>query len=167
MKYRNGDRQLLVMKFGGTSVGDAECFARVAQLVTERAKSSDVLVVVSAMGGVTQDLIRGAHAAGEGHAEQWKKIAGELARKHQEVANKLLSGTELTGVWPSLAQHLRVLENLCAGFALVGEVTPRALDIVSSLGELMSSNLLAAVLRSKGLRADAIDAAEMIVTDDN
>jgi aspartate kinase len=167
MKYRNGDRQLLVMKFGGTSVGDAECFARVAQLVTERAKSSDVVVVVSAMGGVTQDLIRGAHAAGEGYAERWKKIAGELARKHQEVANKLLSGTELTGVWPSLAQHLRVLENLCAGFALVGEVTPRALDIVSSLGELMSSNLLAAVLRSKGLRADAIDAAEMIVTDDN
>ena len=167
MKRDNGSRPLLVMKFGGTSVGDADCIARVAQLVIEHARQADVAVVVSAMGGVTQDLILGAHAAGQGDGEQWKKIAAELARKHQEVATRLLSGAELAGVRPSLEEHVGIFENLCSGFALVREVTPRALDIVSSLGELMSSSLLAAVLRSKGHRAEAIDAAEMIVTDDN
>jgi aspartate kinase len=167
MKQKTGERPLLVMKFGGTSVGDADCIARVAEIVGEHARKSNVAVVVSAMAGVTQDLIRGAHAAGSGDRELWKNIAQDLARKHQEVANRLLSGAELTGVWPLLAEPVHIFENLCSGFSLVGEVTPRALDIVSGLGELMTSNLMAAVLRSKAHRAEAVDAVEMIVTDDN
>ncbi|HXU19992.1 MAG TPA: aspartate kinase [Verrucomicrobiae bacterium] len=162
-----GEHQLLVMKFGGTSVGDAECISRVAQRISEHAREANMTVVVSAMAGVTESLIRGAHAAGNGDREQWKNIARGLTRGHQEVANQLLSGSELTGVWPLLAEQVQIFENLCSGFSLVGEVTPRALDTVSSLGEMMSANLLAAVLRSKGHRAEAIDAMELIVTDDN
>jgi aspartate kinase len=162
-----GDRQLLAMKFGGTSVGGAECFTRVAQIVVEHAREAGVVVAVSAMAGVTQNLIRGAHAAGSADRELWTGIAQDLTRKHQEVANQLLSGAELANVWPLLARHVQIFENLCSGFSLVGEVTPRALDIVSSLGELMAADLLAAVLRSRAHRAKVFDAAEFIVTDDN
>ncbi len=155
------------MKFGGTSLGDAERMERVAELVREHAAHAEVVVVVSAMGGVTDMLIRAATEASRGDREHWKSVRQELARRHREVADRLLSAGEQAVVLPRLAEHVAHFENLCSGFSLVREVTPRAMDALSSLGELMSSALLAAILRSKGAAAEAVDATECIVTDDH
>jgi len=160
-------KPLRVMKFGGTSVGDAECIGRVAALVAGEAVSAEVVVVVSAMGGVTDMLIRAASEASHGDREDWKGARQELARRHREVADRLLYAAEQAQVLPRLAEEIGNFENLCSGFSLVREITPRAMDALSSLGEKMSALLVAAALRSKGCAAEAVDATDLIVTDDH
>jgi aspartate kinase len=162
-----GKKPLVVMKFGGTSVGNAERMKNVAEIVAEHAQRAEVAVVVSAMGGVTDMLIRAATEASQGDREHWKNVRRELARRHREVADQLLPAGEQASILPRLAAQVGNFENLCSGFSLVREVTPRAMDTLSSLGEVMSASLVAAILRSQGTPAEAVDATELIVTDDN
>ena len=74
-------KPLIAMKFGGTSVGNAERMKNVAEIVAERAQQAEVAVVVSAMGGVTDMLIRAANEASRGDREHWKNVRRELARR--------------------------------------------------------------------------------------
>jgi bifunctional aspartokinase / homoserine dehydrogenase 1 len=159
-------KPLRVMKFGGTSVGDAECIGRVASLLADESGRAEVVVVVSAMGGVTDMLIRAANEASRSDHDDWKGARQELARRHREVADRLLYAAEQAQVLPRLAEEIGKFENLCSGFSLVREITPRSMDALSSLGERMSSLLVAAALRSRGCAAEAVDATELIVTDD-
>jgi aspartokinase/homoserine dehydrogenase 1 len=158
-------KPLLTMKFGGTSVGSAERMERAAELVREHASHAEVVVVASALGGVTDMLIRAATEASRGDREHWKGVRQELARRHREVADRLSAGEQAV-VLPRLAEQVTYFENLCSGFSLVREVTPRAMDALSSLGEVMSVTLLAAILRFQGAPAEAVDSTELIVTDD-
>ena len=160
------EKPLIVMKFGGTSVGGAERMQKAAELVLEHSTEADSVVVVSAMGGVTDMLIRAAREASRGSREVWKGVRQELARRHRQVADQCLSASEQAVILPRLAEQVGNFENLCSGFTLVREVTPRAMDTLSSLGEVMSSTLLASILRSRGFPAQAVDATEMIVTDE-
>jgi len=155
------------MKFGGTSLGNPERVQGAGEIIAAHAKRAEVVAVVSAMGGVTDMLIRAATEASKGDREHWRGARQELARKHREVADRLLSASEQATVLPRLAEQLTNLENLCSGFSLVREVTPRAMDTLSSLGEVMSATLLAAILRSSGTAAEAVDATELIVTDNS
>jgi aspartokinase/homoserine dehydrogenase 1 len=160
-------KPLIVMKFGGTSVGNTERMRGAGEIIAEHAQRAEVVVVVSAMGGVTDMLIRAATEATKGEREHWKGVRREMARRHREVADQLLSASEQASVLPRLAEQLTNLDNLCSGFSLVREVTPRAMDTLSSLGEVMSATLLAAILRSSGIAAENVDATELIVTDSN
>jgi len=160
-------KPLLVMKFGGTSVGNAERMKNVAEIVAEHARHAEVAVVVSAMGGVTDMLIRAATEAAQGDREHYKNVRRELAHRHREVADQLLAPAEQAIVLPRLAEQVGAFENLCAGFSMVREVTPRAMDTLSSLGEVMSASLVAAILRSQGVPAEDVDATELIVTDEH
>ncbi len=162
-----GKKTVIVMKFGGTSVGSAERMKSVAEIVADHGQRAEVVVVVSAMGGVTDMLIRAANEASQGDRENWKNVRRELAHRHREVADQLLKAAEQATVLPRLADAVTDFENLCSGFSLVREVTPRAMDTLSSLGEVMSANLIAAILRSRGTPAEAVDATEVIVTDDH
>ena len=160
-------KPLITMKFGGTSVGNAERMKNVADIVADCSQRAEVAVVVSAMGGVTDMLIRAANEASQGDRENWKNVRKELAHRHREVADQLLQAAEQATVLPQLTAAITDFENLCSGFSLVREVTPRAMDTLSSLGELMSAHLVAAILRSRGTAAEAVDATELIVTDDH
>ncbi|MGE5325634.1 MAG: aspartate kinase [Deltaproteobacteria bacterium] len=159
-------KPLLVMKFGGTSVGSADRILGVAEIVGGYAAQAEVVVAVSAMGGVTDMLIRAASEASHGDREHWKGVRQSLAKRHREVADQLLSAGEQAIVLPRLAEQVSDFENLCSGFSLVREVTPRAMDTLSSLGEVMSATLVASVLRTRGFPAEAVDAVDLIVTDD-
>jgi aspartokinase/homoserine dehydrogenase 1 len=160
-------RPLIVMKFGGTSVGSPERMQGVADILEEHAKNADVVAVVSAMGGATNMLIRAATQASQGMEEPWKGSRQELARRHREVADQLLSASEQASVLPRLAEQVKHFEDLCSGFTLLHEITPRGMDTLSSLGEVMSATLMSAILRSRGVKSEAVDAVECIVTDDN
>ena len=165
---------MIVHKFGGTSVGDARCFANVADIVIEhqggRAGTSArvVVVVVSAMSGVTSQLIEGGRAAAEGKDSVYRQIKASLLRRHLEVVETLLTQSlerlELGGF---VEDQLHSLERLYRSIAVLGELTLRGCDAVASLGERLSVSILAALLREKGARAQAINATELIVTDDN
>jgi aspartokinase/homoserine dehydrogenase 1 len=164
---------MIVHKFGGTSVGDAQRFANVADIVLEHQDSNgtslrDAVVVVSAMSGVTNALIAGARAAAEGQDPVYRGIKADLLNRHLDVVEILLhrSGERLE-VGGLVEDRLHDLERLYRSIAVLGELTIRGRDTVASLGEQLSANILAAVLRERGARAQAISATELIVTDDN
>jgi aspartokinase/homoserine dehydrogenase 1 len=119
MTQSRGKKPLIAMKFGGTSVGNTERMTCAGELVREHAERADVVVVVSAMGGVTDMLIRAANEASQGDREHWKGVRQELARRHREVADQLLTPAEQAVVLPRLAEQLTNFENLCSGFTLV------------------------------------------------
>src|SRR5437762_5686522 len=98
------------MKFGGTSVGSSERMASVAEIIATETAASEVTVVVSAMGGVTDMLIRAATEASKGDREHWKGVRAELARRHREVADHLLSAAEQAAVLPRLAEYMQDYE---------------------------------------------------------
>jgi len=156
-----------VFKFGGTSLGSAERIAGAAQIVRQQSSRSQVVVVVSAMAGVTEDLIRAAGAASRHETEVWQRLGERIDQKHLDTCQELLAGEELARAEAAVSAASSTFTDFCSGFSLVNEVTPRSLDSLSSLGELMMATLLAAVLRQLGLAAEAWDATQLIVTDDH
>lgn len=165
---------MIVHKFGGTSLGDAQCFANVADIIIKcytnasDTAMAEMVVVVSAMSGVTDQLIAGARAAAEGRDTTYREIKAGLLSKHLEVVETLLSHSpERLDVGGLVEDHLHDLERLYRSIAVLGELTMRGCDAVASFGEQLSASILAAVLRDRGLRAQAMSATELIVTDDN
>lgn len=165
---------MIVMKFGGTSVGSADAFAQVAKIVAQKvteqnaaqAERSGVVVVTSAMAGVTNMLIEAAQKAARGDESFHQVQQDSLLLKHQVVAGRLIEdGAERAALTRVFEQRLGEFDRLCTSIAVLGELTNRGLDVVSGLGERMAAPLLAAVLRANGLKAEAIDATEIIVTD--
>ncbi len=157
---------LCVMKFGGTSVGDASCIARAAEIVKSAAAERPVAVVVSAMSGVTNRLIDAAHHAEAGEGEYAAKVITELRAQHKKALDALVRDSKRAAeVEKSLSAVLAELERLLQGTALLRELTPRALDAISGMGERLSAPLLAAALNPLGVSAVAVSATEVIVTD--
>jgi aspartokinase/homoserine dehydrogenase 1 len=157
---------LCVMKFGGTSVGDAACIARAAAIVKSAASEGSVVVVVSAMSGVTNRLIDAAHRAEAGEGEYATKVVGELRNHHKKALEALVRDAHrLAEVDQSLGTVLAELERLLQGTALLRELTPRALDTISGMGERLSTPLLAAALNELGVSSVPVSATEVIVTD--
>ena len=173
---------MIVHKFGGTSVGDAQRISNVADIILlqhEKNQSRPPIskpgqsplqgsaVVVSAMTGVTDQLVSGGRAAAEGKDSVYREIKSHLLQRHLEVVETLLSRSpERLEVGGLIEDRLHDLERLYRSIAVLGEFTVRGCDAVSSLGEQLSANILAAVLRERGERAQAIPATELIVTDE-
>ena len=165
---------MIVMKFGGTSVGSTEAIAAtaaiVAQKVAEQAQTPrpGVVVVTSAMSGVTNTLIDSAQAAAQGDESPYREARSSLLVKHQMVVGQLIEdGVERAALGRLFDNRLREYERLCRSIAVLGELTERGMDVVSGMGERLSAPLLAAVLRANGLKAQFIDAGELVITDDN
>ena len=156
------------MKFGGTSVGDAALISTVARIVQEaKAGEDQVVVVVSAMDGVTDSLIKAARAAAEGKDEVYWGIKAELLARHLDAVGELVGDDDRLEVGGMVEDHLHDLERLCRSIAVLGELTVRSLDMVVGIGEKLSSIILAATLRARGMKAQAVDATQIVVTDDN
>jgi len=159
-------RSLRVMKFGGTSMGDANCIARAAQIVAGASRDGSVVAVVSAMSGVTNRLVAAATRSEAGARDEGARLSGELRSQHEEALAALVP--EKSSRAPLLArinEHLGEVQRLCEGTALLRELTSRTLDAISSLGERLSALLLAGALEEAKVRAEAVDATELIVTD--
>lgn len=163
----------LVMKFGGTSVGSAQAMRETADLILQAKQTwGHVVVIASAMGSqpvkVTDLLLRGAHAAASGDKETYKLVAAELRQIHFAVIDELLLPEgERQRILADNEAFLGRFTDLCQAVLVLGELTPRALDAISGMGEQMSIRILAAYLRQVGHPAEAIDATELIVTDNN
>jgi aspartate kinase len=163
---------MIVMKFGGTSVGNVEAFAQVARIVAQKAGEqatmprAGVVVVTSAMSGVTNLLIEAAQRAAKGDEMFYRQAEQTLRARHMAVADQLVVSTEdHTAVARLLEERLQEFTRLCSSIAVLGELTKRGLDVVSGLGERLSAPILAAVLRAQGIQAEYVDAMQLIVTD--
>ena len=132
---------MIVMKFGGTSVGNGDAFAQVVQVVSrareeqKEAANPGVVVVTSAMSGVTNTLVEAAEKAAMGDEHYHVEAQDGLLLKHQYVAGRFIeSGSERATLSHLFDERLRQLNRLCSSIAVLGELTDRGLDVVSGLG---------------------------------
>ena len=157
---------LIVMKFGGTSVGSAERIAQAASLVTAaREKGHHVAAVTSAMSGVTNSLIDAAQAASKGNPDA--TLRQRLFERHKIVADQVIKdATVRAAALEQIERRLDRLEKLCYGLSMVHELTPRLLDAISGTGEMLAAPLVAGAIAAQGRPSTAVDATEVVVTTD-
>jgi aspartokinase/homoserine dehydrogenase 1 len=163
----------LVMKFGGTSVGSSQAMRETAELIKNtKANWGQVVVIASGMGSkpvkVTDLLLGGAKAALAGNEQVYLDIAEEMRRVHFEAIDGLLNPEgERQAILSENQSFIDHYIALCDAVRVLGELSPRALDTISGMGEQMSVRILAAYLRQLGHKAEALDATELITTDNN
>jgi aspartate kinase len=157
---------LVVMKFGGTSVEDAQAMKRTADIVRgRRERGLEAVVVVSAMAKVTDLLVSGASAAGRGDKAGALAIGARLRHRHIDTAAALLEAERFSVLQQALHQEFDALDDLLRGIAAVGELTPRTNDLVLSFGERLSSRMMAEAFDQLGLQGIHVDARSCIITD--
>ena len=158
---------MIVLKFGGTSVGDAEAIARTGRIVSTRVdQGAGAVIVVSALAGVTNALIALAEQAAKGHLIGALGAVEGLRSRHMEQATILLGeGERATETIAELSAMADELAHLAEALATLGDLTPRSLDAISSFGEKMSSLLCVAAFQQQGLPAVHVDACTVMITD--
>lgn len=161
---------MIVIKFGGTSVGSGERMVNVARLAARTAQQTGMppVVVVSAMSGVTDSLRHAARTAADGDHRTYSLIRDELQQRHEQAIQDCVFDVEhARSLRAEVAALLQDFEALCSSIHTLGELTARGLDAVSGLGERLSARLVAAAMRSQGYHAQMIEGTELIVTDNN
>ncbi len=159
---------LVVMKFGGTSVEDAKAMERTAAIVAgRRALGLRAVVVVSAMAKVTDQLLAASSAAGRGDKGGALAISARLRHRHVDTAAALLEEERFRGMLEALSAEFDALDDLLRGIAAVGELTPRSEDRVVSFGERLSSRMVAEGFAQRGLHGVHVDARTCIITDEH
>ncbi len=154
----------VVLKFGGTSVGSPAAIRRVAEIVAAGRERRPVLVV-SATAGTTDALIRAARRAETGDLAGAQHELAELATRHQQLVAELLDA-RAPALVAEIAELTRRAEALLSSVAILRELTRRSLDAITSYGERVSAPIVAAVLESQGVRAEALPADGLVITDD-
>jgi aspartate kinase len=157
---------MLIMKFGGTSVQDANAICRVAEIVRSR-RQQDPVVVVSAFAKVTDQLVVMGQQAASGDANGSLQLLEALRVRHFETALVLLGDKGLAKIAAGLQATLAQAEAFLKGLAAIRELSPRSTDQMLSFGELLSSEIVAAALAVRGLETIWVDSRKCIVTDDN
>lgn len=166
--HRTSKKSLRVMKFGGTSVGDASCIARVMEIVRAAARESGIVVVVSAMSGVTNALLEAAALAGAGDGKRVAGIFEELRKAHATAAGALINSPAARDRLTRKMQKLfKEGADLCQETSLARKLAHPTRDAIASLGERLCALLLAAALCERDVPSQAVEATELIVTDAN
>jgi aspartate kinase len=159
--------KLVVMKFGGTSVEDPAAIGRTAAIVAGRvAQGKSPVVVVSAMAKVTDQLLRAATVASEGDRTGTLAISSRLRARHRDTAAALVSDPPtLAELQATIDSEFDALDEVLRGVAAIHELTPRISDLIVSYGERLSSRIVAAAFREKGINAAHADSREVVITD--
>ena len=156
---------MIVMKFGGSSLESAAAVEKVADIIGLQ-EHAEIVVVVSAMGKTTDRLLEIAETAVEGRTAEARRLSQELRDYLVGEAKQLAPADAVGELEDFLGSHFRELAELVDGLAGLGELTPRAIDAVSSYGERMTSLVIAQALRRRGFDAAHLDARRIMVTDD-
>ena len=140
----------LVMKFGGTSVGSPAAIRQTAAIIQQQKLNWDnLVVVVSAMSGVTNQLIQAARSAAEHHSQENGTLVDLIRQRHLDTISDLIpAGTERDELLVTVGQRLDELTRYCQSIKVLGEVTARGMDVISSLGERINAQVVAALLRT-------------------
>ncbi len=156
---------MIVMKFGGSSIESAEAIQRVAGIVAARAERRP-LVVVSALGKTTDRLLDIGRTAIGGNLDAALSKLDDLRQFHTIEAGAVVSPQSEPAIEAHLESHFRELAELIRGLAILGEMSARSLDALSSYGERLSSYIMTEALRARGMDAEHVDSRRVIVTDD-
>jgi bifunctional aspartokinase / homoserine dehydrogenase 1 len=156
---------LLVMKFGGTSVGSASRMRAVGQITLEQKKTRPVLVVVSAMAKITDLLLDSMRHAEAGDRPGLEADLRLLRERHAQACEELLPPSYRDPVLQSIHSLIGEFERITNGMLILNERPPRSVDEAVIIGERLSALLVANHLEAEGARAIAVNAAEIVVTD--
>jgi len=155
---------MIVMKFGGTSVGSAERMQSAARIVQDAGGTSPI-VVLSAMAGVTDRLIAAGDRAVQGKAAELRTDLDSIRRTHEDTIDALIPDAPgRDALRRSIAPVWEEIENVFTGVLLLREMSPRSRDLISSFGERLSVPIFTACLIAVGVPALAIDARQVIIT---
>ena len=155
-----------VLKFGGSSVANAENINKVVEIIKNNSGHTKTVVVVSALGGITDLLLKTA-ALAEANDEEYKTLLQEIETKHLQAVKDLIPVQQQSAVLSLVKKICNEAEDICNGIFLLGELSARTKDKIVSYGELLSSQIIAVKLNSAGLAAEWKDSREIIVTDNN
>src|SRR5438128_11470582 len=158
--------KVIIIKFGGTSVGDAERVANAIDIVAERQQLKPI-VVVSALAGVTNDLVAATEAARACDMERVNQIVAAIRQRHEDVAMRLVQQKFdfFESFIKQLDKHIEQIHTILRGIALLGEITLRAKDKVVAIGEKLSSVLFAYSMMMRALPGEHVDSEEVVITD--
>ena len=152
-----------VLKFGGSSVGTPEAISKVMAIVQERVSTTPTIVVVSAMSGVTDQLILLAQSAAQGN-EAYKKIIQNLEQKHVDAVSALLPIEQQPDALSQVQQLIHEIEAHCESLLTQRELTLRMQDRLISYGEILSSKIIAAAFKAAGVDQVWLDSRTLIKT---
>lgn len=157
---------MLVLKFGGTSMGSAEAMKQVADIVKEKLQHNSLFLVVSAMSGTTDLLLNcGAKAAADD--ESYKELLKQIETRHLEAVKALIPVQHQSSVLSMVKKYCNEIEDICNGIYLLSESSLRTKDKLVSYGELLSSTIINAALNHAGVASVWKDARELIRTNTN
>ena len=157
---------MIVVKFGGTSVGDAAAIDRSAQIVKSKLERNPI-VVVSALGGATNALLAVGEQSAKGHLIGALRGIETLRDRHLRECEALLGGSdESLEIAGELSAMFDELAHLAEALSTLGHVTPRSFDAIAAQGEQLSANLVAAYFRKVGIDAEYVDPRTVMITDD-
>ena len=159
----------LIVKFGGTSISSVKNIRDVAEYLHNLSKKNQIIIVCSAISGVTDDLIQISKFIQKGNKEHANRQVKKIIQKHKQIANELIKKSQnKKKLLEKLNSDSSELEDLLHGMILLGEVTPRSMDYLISFGERLSINLVAFALQDLGSKSIPLTGKDIgIVTDSN
>ncbi len=155
-----------VLKFGGSSVANAENINRVVNIIKNATTSDQTIVVVSALGGITDLLLQSATLAAEGN-EAYKEKIKKIEQVHFETVKLLIPVATQSQLLSLVKKSINEIEDICNGVYLLGEATPRTKDRLASYGEWLSSQIIMVKLLQEGVDVQWKDSRELLVTNSN
>ena len=157
---------LIVMKFGGTSVGDAARIRASALIVQRAAGKNQVAVVVSALSGVTDLILKTVSAARQGEGKQVSQQMQLLQDRHKNVIGELFKGADRKGIEEQVGSVLKQLHDICGALLILRSTTAQIMDAAAPMGEKMSAYIFSGVLRTMGAAGEFVDSTRVLITDD-
>jgi aspartokinase/homoserine dehydrogenase 1 len=154
---------MIVLKFGGTSVANAENIDKVIGIVREKLKGDSLIVIVSALGGTTDALLQCGKLAAVSD-ETYKEKLQQIEQRHITTVKELIPVQHQSALLSMVKKMCNEIEDLCNGVFLLNELSPRTIDKLLSYGEVLSSQIIAAAFISREIEATWVDAKQVIKT---
>lgn len=155
-----------VLKFGGSSVANAGNINKVANIISQRTGNNRTVIVVSALGGITDMLLQCASLAADNNPAYNELVTG-IENRHFEAVRTLLPVVQQNTVLSMVKKSCNAIQDICNGIFLLGELSPRTRDRIVSYGELLSSKIISAYFTASGIDNEWKDAKELIITNSN
>ena len=159
----------LVLKFGGTSLASVKDIQNVAKSINKLSNDNQIVVVCSAIDGITDELIQISSLIERGNKKDANRILARISQKHKQFATHLVTNPKIQkSLLDKMKSELSELEELVHGLLLLGEITPRSFDYLISFGERLSINLVSFGLQQIKRKSLALSGKQAgIVTDSN
>ncbi|SHF92004.1 aspartate kinase [Salegentibacter echinorum] len=155
-----------VLKFGGSSLASPERIKLVAKTVQKHLKQDKTLVIFSAFGGVTNDLLEMANLASQEDLA-YKELFAKNEKRHLEAVKELIPVSAQSGILSKVKTELNRLETLYEGVFLLNELSNKTRHVVSGFGEILSSLIIAEYFKNLGVDAQLVDSRELVVCKNN